>query len=127
MNMFHMRELLRWALFIWLCLTAFVLGYGIYVGAHAGGGVAMQMFVLCFPSSLVVSGILNLLSYMPPSASPLMHILLVWAPFFVGGIFQAILVFVVFRWLVTRKVPKILSYESQPNPRFNTDRLRRPR
>lgn len=82
---------------LWLGLAIFVLLIGMSAGPHAGGEVAMQMFILCLPSSVPVSMLLSFYNYVPPFASSPALILFVWVPFFFGGLLQAALVFTALR------------------------------
>lgn len=86
------QRLLRWIFALWLGLSIFVLLIGMSAGPHAGGKVAMQMFILCLPGSVPVGMLLSFYNYVPPFPSSSAHIFFVWIPFFVGGLFQTALV-----------------------------------
>lgn len=99
MRFANFKKILRWVFVLWLGLATFVLLNGMSAGPHAGGEVAMQMFILCLPSSVLVGMLLSFYNYIPLFALSPAFILFVWTPFFVGGLLQVALISTALRWL----------------------------
>jgi hypothetical protein len=75
---------------VWLAAVFLVLISGLRAGGHAGGEVAMQMYLLTLPSSVITGMVLNQISYLHGSAPDSLHVLKVWVPFFLVGGLQII-------------------------------------
>ena len=82
---------------LWLATAAVVLTVGLAHAPHSGGGVAMQMFVISLPSSLGVAKLLNEIGYRPTNTNGQVHIIMVWAPFFITGRLQALAIWATLR------------------------------
>jgi hypothetical protein len=81
------------AVLAWLAALGLVLVFGLLAEQSAGGEIAMQMFVLTLPVSIVVGVALNAISYSSPSTYESLHVFFVWLPFFIGALAQARIIF----------------------------------
>jgi len=81
------------AVLAWLAALGLVLVFGLLAEQSAGGEIAMQMFVLTLPVSIVVGVALNATSYSSPSTYESLHVFFVWLPFFIGALAQARIIF----------------------------------
>jgi hypothetical protein len=98
LSFLRFTKLIIWA---WLAALCLVLFFGLLAGRHAGGEVAMQMYVLTLPVSLAVGAALNVSSYSPTSTHDSLLVFLVWVPFFIAGLAQARIIFLIAKLLRT--------------------------
>ena len=108
---------IKLAILAWLAILCLVLFFGLSSSQSAGGEVAMQMFVLTLPISVAVGVTLNAISFSPPLPYGNLHVLLVWLPFFIGGLVQALIIFVAVK-LLTHKP---LTHHSSGSPSASAD------
>jgi len=90
------------AIGVWLAALGSVLFFGLLAGRHAGGEVAMQMFLLTLPVSIGTGFVLNTISYSPTSTYDSLEVFLVWLPFFIAGLAQARIIFLIAKLLANK-------------------------
>jgi hypothetical protein len=90
------------AIGVWLAALCLVLVFGLLAGRHAGGEVAMQMFLLTLPVSIGTGFALNTISYSPTSTYDSLEIIYAWLPFFIAGLAQARIIFLVAKFLANK-------------------------
>ena len=90
------------AIGVWLAALCLVLVFGLLAGRHAGGEVAMQMFLLTLPISIGTGFALNTISYSPTSTYDSLDIIYAWLPFFIAGLAQARIIFLIAKLLANK-------------------------
>jgi hypothetical protein len=105
------------AIGVWLAALCLVLVFGLLAGRHADGEVAMQMFLLTLPVSIGTGFALNTISYSPTSTYDSLEVFLVWLPFFIAGLAQARIIFLIAKFLAN----KLLTLQSSGSPSATDD------
>jgi hypothetical protein len=100
------------AIGVWLAALGLVLVFGLLAGGHVGGEVAMRMFLLTLPVSIGTGAALNTISYSPTSTPDSLHVFLVWLPFFIAGLAQARIIFLIAKLLAK----KLLAPQASGSP-----------
>jgi hypothetical protein len=110
-------RLIKLAIGVWLAALCSVLVFGMLAGRHAGGEVAMQMFFLTLPVSIGTGVALNTISYSPTSTYESLDVFLVWLPFFIAGLAQARIIFLIAKLLAN----KLLAPQASESPSAPAD------
>jgi len=101
------------AIGVWLAALCLVLVFGLLAGRHAGGEVSMQMFLLTLPISICMGAALNTISYSPTSTYDSLEVFLDWLPFFIAGLAQARIIFLIAKLLA--KNPLTSPFSGSPS------------
>ena len=100
----YFLRLTKLAIWVWLAALCSVLVFGLLAGRHAGGEVAMQMFLLTLPVSIGTGFALNTISYSPTSTYDSLDIIYAWLPFFIAGLAQARAFFLIAKFLANKSL-----------------------
>lgn len=91
---------MKWLLRLWLCVNVLVLAQAILAQEtpSSGAELAMMMFFLNMPSSILTGIGLNTLGNVNHNTSHIMNMVLIWMPFFTLGSIQWLFL----RWLIKK-------------------------